>query len=140
MKMKEKIIFTVTMFIFTLIFINAQLKKDFTMAPENTLLGIIKAAEVNNSSKYLSYFCDEIKVNLEDQKDNMGENLFNQCIMKKYKNLMGLAISNKREISTNLTNLTVEFIFEGHDEIKSYLLKKTRDDWKIKMIIDDNIL
>jgi hypothetical protein len=138
--MKEKIIFVITMFICALIFISAQLKNYSTMSPENAILGIIKAAEANNISEYLSYFCDEIKVNLEDQKNKMGKDLFNQLIMKKYKNLMGVAISNKKEIGSHLTNITVEFIFETHDEIKSYLLKKTLDDWKIKMILDNNVV
>jgi len=136
MKMKEKIAAIMIFCICIAILIGAQMKRDSIITPENTILGLIKAAEKNNTSGYLAYFCDELKANLEDQSEKMGEGVFNQIMVKNYANLMGIAISDQREISTNLIHLTVEFVFDGYDEIKSYLFKKTTDGWKIKMIIN----
>jgi len=136
MKMKEKIVVIITFCICIAVLIGAQMKKDSIITPEHTILGLIKAAEKNNTKGYLAYFCDELKANLEDQSEKMGEGVFNQIIVKNYRNLMGIAISDQRQISTNLIHLTVEFIFDEYDEIKSYLFKKTVDGWKVKMIIN----
>ena len=134
--MKEKIALIITFFICAAILICAQLKTDSFTKPEHTILGLIKAAEKNNAKGYLAYFCDELKANLEDQAENMGEELFQNLIVKNYRNLMGIAISDQKAISTNMIHLTVEFVFDGYDEIKSYLLKKTKNGWKIKMVIN----
>ena len=136
MTMKEKIAVITIFCICIAILIGAQMKADSNITPEHTILGLIKAAEKDNTKGYLAYFCDELKANLEDQSRKMGEGIFNQIIVKNYANLMGIAISDQRQISTNLIHLTVEFVFEGYDEIKSYLFKKTTDGWKVKMIIN----
>lgn len=136
LKMKEKkIAIVVTVLIFATILLSAKLKKSFVITPEKAIIGIIKAAGKNNTGKYLTYFCDELRTILKDQRNTMGDESFSRRIMKNYRDLMGVAISDQKEINDNMINVKVELVFEDINEIKSYILKKIGDNWKIKKII-----
>lgn len=131
----KKIAVIITMLICAAFFLSAKLKKSFVITPEKAIIGIIKAAEKNNAGKYLTYFCGELRNVLEDQRNTMGEEAFRRRIMKNYKDLMGVAVSDQKKISAGMINLKVELVFEDTNEIKSYILKKIGNNWKIKKII-----
>ena len=108
--------------------------------PEDTIIGLIQAAERHNTPAYLSLFCDEFKVNLEKQVNHMGKEVFSRLLQENFKNLTGIALRHKRQASDDMLHLSVEFIYEGYDDMKSFLLKNINGDWKIKMITDDDRL
>jgi hypothetical protein len=136
--MKEKIVFGMTALICVTILMSAQLKKNAIKGPEDVILRILETAQKSDPGKFLTLFCDELQMNLQNQIYHMGENLFKQRMMENYKNLVGVAISNERKISEDMLYLTVEFVSEDNDDMKTYLFKKVKGDWKIKMIMDGN--
>ena len=131
----KKIAIVVTVLICATILLSAKVKKSFVITPEKAIIGIIKAAEENNTGKYVTYFCEELRTVLEDQRDTMGDESFSRRIMKNYRDLMRVAISDQKEIRGGMINIKVELVFEDTNEIKSYILKKIGDNWKIKKII-----
>jgi hypothetical protein len=138
MSMKEKKCFALMIIICASVLVFAQTKKDPDIGPEKVILDLIHAAEDSNPGQYVSCFCDELQLNLQGQVNRIGEKLFNQRITKNYKNLIGIAISDQQCVNSNLIHLRVEFVFEDYDEIRSFILKKINDDWKIKTIMNTN--
>ena len=136
-EMKEKIVVAIMVLICAAIFIGSQLKNDRPSTPEDTILGLIQAAEKSHTQAYLGFFCDEFRVNLEEQINRMGEEVFRRLSQENYKNLAGIAIGDRMEEGDQMLRLTVEFVYEGYDDMKSFLLKKINGEWKIKGILDD---
>lgn len=134
--MKRKIAFAFIMIICGLILVGAQLKTNSDNTPENTILKIIKAAEEENPERYLSYFCADLKDLLEKRIKGMGEELFKQRILKNYRDIIGVAIMEKRQIDKDEVYLKVELVFEGSDKVQIYSFERQRDEWKIKEIAD----
>ncbi|MGA1875081.1 MAG: hypothetical protein ACMUIA_05710 [bacterium] len=134
--MNEKIFSILIMMVCAVILVNAQLKKDPFIPPEKVILGMVKASTENDARTYLSCFGGELKNLLQEQRNNLGEELFRQRFMTNYQNLMGVVLSNEEKISENLTRVMVEFVFQDTNQFKSYLFERRGNDWKIKKIID----
>ena len=136
-EMKEKVVVAIIILICAAIFIGSQLNNTRPSTPEDVILGLIKAAEKSHTQAYLGFFCDEFRVNLEEQINRMGEDIFLRLSQENYKNLAGIAIGDPMEESDQMLRLSVEFVYEGYDDMKSFLLKKINGEWKIKKILDD---
>ncbi|MGA1796963.1 MAG: hypothetical protein ACMUIL_14010 [bacterium] len=132
--MKERMILLLTILTCCALALGALFQGDNVSAPDTTILELVRAAQKDDLRRYVACFCDELRISLENQVKDMGEEAFARCVMNNHRNLTGIAISDARSVDTDRIRVVVEFVYEGHDEIRSYILRRIRDEWKIAMI------
>ena len=135
--MKERMILLLTILICCALALGALVQGEKISAPDNTILELISAAGRDDHRRYVACFCDELRLNLENQIKDMGEEAFSRSVMNNHRNLTGIAISDARSIDTDTVRVVVEFVYEGFDEIRSYILRRTGNEWKIAKIAKD---
>lgn len=135
--MKERMIVLLTILVSCILALGALFQGKKAPMPDNTILELVRAAEQEDHRGYVACFCDELRLNLENQIKDMGVEAFTRCVMSNHKNLTGIAISDARDIDTDTVSVVVEFVYEGYDEIRSCILRKTGQGWKIGMITKD---
>ena len=132
--MKERMILLLTILICCALAFGALVQGDKISAPDNTILELVRAALKDDHQRYVSCFCDELRISLENQVKDMGEEAFTRCVMNNHRNLTGIAISDAMSIDTDTVRVVVEFVYEGFDEIRSYILRRIGNEWKIAKI------